>query len=70
MRRKCDVLKEKLKRLQVRSSLSVDADALLAQLRMAAGEPDTLAEALRDAEATEALEKLKRRLGEGDRKQG
>jgi hypothetical protein len=67
MRRKTDVLKEKLKRLQLRSSLSVDADALLAQLRMVTGEPDTLADALRDAEASQALEELKRRLGGNDR---
>jgi len=65
MRRKTDVLKEKLKRLQVRSSLSVDADALLAQLKMVTGEPDALAEALRDTEASQALEELKRRLTEG-----
>jgi phage shock protein A len=65
LRRKTDVLKEKLTRLQLRSSLSVDADALLAQLRMVAGEPDTIAEALRDTEASQALEELKRRLAEG-----
>jgi len=67
MRRKSDVLKEKLGRVKIRSSLRVDADALLAQLQMLAGEPDTLGEALRDAEASQALEELKRKLeGQGD----
>jgi succinate dehydrogenase/fumarate reductase flavoprotein subunit len=65
MRRKVDVLKEKLKALKVRSSMSVDADALLAQLQMLAGEPDTLSEALRDAEASQALDQLKRKLADG-----
>lgn len=65
MRRKVDVLKEKLKVLKVRSSMSVDADALLAQLQMLAGEPDTLSEALRDAEASQALDQLKRKLADG-----
>jgi hypothetical protein len=65
MRRKVDVLKEKLKALKVRSAMSVDADALLAQLQMLAGEPDTLSEALRDAEASQALDQLKRKLADG-----
>jgi hypothetical protein len=65
MRRKVDVLKEKLKALKIRSSMSVDADALLAQLQMLAGEPDTLSEALRDAEASQALDQLKRKLADG-----
>jgi hypothetical protein len=64
MRRKTDVLKEKLKALKVRSSMSVDADALLAQLQMLVGEPDTLSEALREAEASQALEQLKRKLAD------
>jgi hypothetical protein len=64
MKRKADVLKEKLGRVKIRSSLRVDADALLAQLQMLAGEPDTLGEALRDVEATQALDKLKRKLGD------
>jgi phage shock protein A len=66
LRRKTDVLKEKLGRLKLRSSLSVDADALLAQLQMVAGEPDSLANRLRDAEASQALEELKHKLRNED----
>lgn len=64
MRRKADVLKEKLKALEVRSSLSVDADALLAELQILAGEPDPLRDALRDAEVNQDLEALKRKARE------
>ncbi|MBN1835324.1 MAG: hypothetical protein JW820_05700 [Spirochaetales bacterium] len=61
MRGKSDVLKEKLGQLKIRSSLRVDADALLAQLQMVVGPPDTLGEALREVEASQALEELKRK---------
>jgi hypothetical protein len=65
---KSDVLKEKLRRLRIRSTLTVDADALLAQLSMLAGEPDTLKRNLQQQEAQNALEELKRKMhggGEG-----
>jgi hypothetical protein len=64
LKRKVDVLKEKLKAAKIRSSLQVDADALLAQMQMLVGEPDTLKEKLRDEEATQALEALKKKMGE------
>jgi phage shock protein A len=67
MRRKVDVLKEKLKALKVRSSMRVDADALLAQLQMLAGERDTLSDAMRNVEASQALEQLKRKMADGGR---
>ncbi|MEE8592135.1 MAG: hypothetical protein V3T35_12530 [Spirochaetia bacterium] len=64
LKRKVDVLKEKLKAAKIRSSLQVDADALLAQMQMLVGEPDTLKEKLRDEEAAQALEALKKKMGE------
>jgi predicted RNase H-like nuclease (RuvC/YqgF family) len=63
--RKTDVLKEKLRRLRIRSTLTVDADALLAQLSMLAGEPDTLKRDLQQQEAQSALEELKRKMNRG-----
>jgi len=62
---KVDVLKEKLKAAKIRSSLQVDADALLAQMQMLVGEPDTLKEKLQDEEAAQALEALKRKMEQG-----
>jgi phage shock protein A len=67
LRVKVDVLKEKLRALAVRSSLSVDADALLAQLSMVAGSRDPLKEQLAGEEATQALEELKRKMREEGR---
>ena len=63
LRRKVDVLKEKLKATKIRSSLQVDADALLVQMQMLVGEPDTLQEKLREEEAAQALEALKKKMG-------
>jgi phage shock protein A len=66
--RKVDVLKGKLRSLRIRSAMTVDADALLAQLSMLAGEPDTLKQSLKEQEALAALEELKRKVhggGEG-----
>lgn len=51
LRAKVDVLKEKLRALSVRSSLRVDTDAQLEQQ-------------LQELEAQQALEELKRKLGE------
>jgi phage shock protein A len=64
LKRKVDVLKEKLKAAKIRSSLKVDADALLAQMQMLVGEPDSLTEQLRSEEAGQALELLKKRMEE------
>ena len=65
LKRKVDVLKEKLKATKIRSSLQVDADALLAQMQLLVGERDTLLEELREEEAVQALEALKKKMGEG-----
>jgi hypothetical protein len=65
LKRKVDVLKEKLKATKIRSSMRVDADALLAQMQMLVGEPDILKEKLRDEEAAQALAALKKKMGEG-----
>lgn len=65
LKSKVDVLKEKLKAIRIRSSLSVDADALLAQLQMAVGEEDTLKKKMKEQEADQALRELKRKMGNG-----
>jgi hypothetical protein len=62
---KVDVLKQKLRALRIRSTLTVDADALLAQLSLAAGELDALKDKLKDQEAQSALEDLKRKMNGG-----
>ena len=64
--RKVDILKEKLKTAKIRSSLRVDAEALLAQMQMLVGEPDSLSEKLRDTEAEQALKALKEKMGTGE----
>lgn len=61
LRRKAAVLRQKLAALRERSSFAVDADALLAQLRLLAGEADPLARKLEEQEARAALEELKRK---------
>ena len=66
LKRKVDVLKEKLKATKIRSSVQVDADALLAQMQMLVGEPNRLQEQLRSTEADQALRKLKKKMGKGD----
>ena len=66
LKRKVDVLKEKLKATRIRSSLRVDADALLAQMQMLVGDPDELQEDLRNTEADQALQELKKKMGKGE----
>ena len=66
LKRKVDVLKEKLKATKIRSSLRVDADALLAQMQMLVGERDKLQEDLRNTEADQALRELKKQMGKGE----
>jgi hypothetical protein len=61
--RKAAVLKEKLQALRVRAGLGVDAEALLAQLQMLAGEPDRLEAELKEEEAQAGLQKLKKKHG-------
>ena len=66
LKRKVDVLKEKLKATKIRSSLQLDADALLAQMQMLVGEPDKLQEELRNTEADQALRALKKKMGKSE----
>ena len=66
LKRKVDVLKEKLKATKIRSSLKVDADALLAHMQMLVGEPDHLQENLLKEEAEQALQDLKKKMDQGD----
>jgi phage shock protein A len=61
LRRKIAVLKQKLAVLRERASFAVDADALLAQLRLLTGEADPLARELAEQQAQAALEEIKRK---------
>jgi hypothetical protein len=63
--RKISILKDKLKLIKTQSSLSVDADALLAQMQMVVGEEDTVAKALQEEEAQAALDDLKKKMNDG-----
>jgi hypothetical protein len=63
---KVDVLKEQLLKLVRSPRMSVDAEALLAQLQMLVGEPDTLSRKFKDEEANAELEKLKKNMQGGD----
>ncbi len=62
LRRKVSILKEKLKNIETRPNLSIDAEALLAQLKSVAGEEDKLEKELKEKEADQALKELKKRL--------
>ena len=64
LKRKVDVLKQRLKATKIRSSLQVDANALLAQMQMLVGEPDRLQESFKNTEAEQALRVLKKQMDE------
>jgi phage shock protein A len=55
------VLKDKLTRLRMTGTKLVDADLLLAQLRMVVGEKDELGDAMKNEEAQAALDALKKK---------
>jgi phage shock protein A len=57
-----DRMKRQLKLIESESELSINADLLLAQLEMVVGERDELADAFKDEEASQELEKLKREI--------
>jgi hypothetical protein len=61
LRRRTAVLRKKLLVLRDKASFAVDADDLLAQLRLQAGEPGTLDQEMKELEARAALEALKRK---------
>jgi phage shock protein A len=61
LRAKVAVLKEKLTRLRMTGVKLVDADLLLAQLRMVVGEKDELGDAMKKEEAQAALDELKKK---------
>lgn len=63
---KVGVLKEKLAALRLRGELSLDPDALLAELQTLTGPRDRLAEDLKEEEAGRMLAELKRRLENED----
>jgi hypothetical protein len=59
-------LKQQLHRLEHTAQLTVDPDALLAQLEMVAGEVDETAEKFKEEETNQALERLKQKLRDED----
>ena len=61
LRAKVAVLKDRLSRLRMTGAKLVDADLLLAQLRMAAGQKDELGDAMKREEAQAALDELKKK---------
>jgi hypothetical protein len=67
LRRKVDFMKDELQRLKSKPELSLDPEALLAQLEMVTGKPDTTARKIKETEADIELEKLKKKMkGEGE----
>jgi phage shock protein A len=62
LRRKVDFMKDELQRLKSKPELSLDPEALLAQLEMVAGQPDTTAKKMKDTEADVELERLKKKM--------
>lgn len=63
LRMKVSILKEKLRRLRMMPTRSVDTDLLLAQLEMLTGKKDALSLSLKEEEAKAKLEELKKRMG-------
>lgn len=61
LRRKTAELRQKLLVLREKASFAVDADDLLAQLRLLAGEPGTLDRGMKEPQTQAALEALKRK---------
>lgn len=59
-------LKQQLHHLEHTAQLTVDPDALLAQLEMVAGEVDETAEKFKEEETNLALERLKQKLRDED----
>jgi phage shock protein A len=64
LKAKVAILKENLKRLQGCFRYTVDAEQLLAQLEMAAGERDDTVERIKEIEVQSRLEELKRKIEE------
>jgi len=65
LRAKVSVLKEKLVKIRMLGTRSVDTDLLLAQLQMLAGEKDVLKEKFKEQEAAQKLDELKRKNTDG-----
>ena len=62
LRGKVSVLKEKLVRTRMTGGRLVDTDLLLAQLEMAVGTKDALADTMKHEEASAALDALKKKM--------
>jgi hypothetical protein len=57
-------MKDELQRLRAKPELSLDPEALLAQLEAVTGPPDTVSGKIKDTEADMELEKLKKKMQE------
>jgi phage shock protein A len=60
---KVSILKEKLAKLRMMPTRTVDTDLLLAQLEMITGKKDELSLSLKEEEAKAKLEELKKKMG-------
>jgi len=63
LRMKVSILKEKLAKLRMMPTRTVDTDLLLAQLEMITGRKDELSLSLKEEEAKVKLEELKKKMG-------
>jgi hypothetical protein len=64
LQRKVNFMKDEFQRLRAKHELTLDPDALLAQLEMLTGKPDTTTKKIRETEADMELEELKRKMQE------
>jgi hypothetical protein len=62
LRRKVDFMKDELQRLRAKPELSLDPEALLAQLEAVTGPPDTVSTKIKEINADLELEKLKKKM--------
>jgi len=63
LRMKVSILREKLAKLRMKPTRTVDTDLLLAQLEMITGRKDELSLSLKEEEAKVKLEELKKKMG-------
>jgi phage shock protein A len=65
LKSKVSALKQKLVKIRMLGTRSVDTDLLLAQLQMLTGEKDTLSDTFKEQEAAQKLEELKNKSRDG-----
>lgn len=66
LRRKVSFMKDELARLKSKPELSLDPEALLAQLEMVTGKPDTTSKDINKEAAALELEELKKKMQGGE----